>query len=241
MKKKIIFYILACVAVILVFVLCFVIFFNIQAYLESLVKKRLAGSNDVNITIRSKPPLKIWSGSIDSVDISAKDVKILPLLIKSMDLHLKDIKSNPFLLIRKDPRSIKSLEMTGNVVIDEKALSDYITRNAKQAYSVDVSLLSDQIKLVAKAGIIDVRISGILRVVDNSKIFIEPPKQNGVSGILDMALRMINPIMDFSNLNFSSVILKKLPENERKKWNVVISNLEVRPGELAVSFSISKK
>lgn len=229
-------------------VFLFFALFDIAGVAESRIKAGLSESSEVKVHVESRPRWKIWLGSIDSLTVSAMEVKRFSVPLEEMDVQAHDIRVDIMGLLRHEmPNCIRQLHVEGIIQINETVLSELLTRKAPAFTHVEVKLSQGTVHLALKTDFASVAtLKGSLTIRDSTKIYLNAPeiyfkslrfKEKHAGALLDR----LNPLIDIEEINFASPVFKNISETERKKWKIQVTGIEVQEGILQVSFTAVKK
>jgi hypothetical protein len=222
----------------------FCAFFDIEAFIEGRVRHALEPGGAIQVTIPRGGRLAIYGGAIESMDIRARDVRRSSLAIKELNAHFSGIKIAISRLAEKDLAAVRSLHCEGTALIDEASLSALIGERSPKFTEMSARLLPGIIQVQVTTALFDITLKGNLSIVEGTKINFMLSEGGGSKQEkirANQLLSRINPVFDVERLDLGSSLLRKVPEGEKKKWEIRITRLQVTTGRLEVSYRVDKR
>lgn len=237
-------------AVLFLFIILFLVFSytSLEGLLSARLSRALPKSESCDVSLYSRPPLRIWLGEIDYLHLRASGSKDFAVALKELDVVCRDIRFDIFRASKHDLSMIRAVNMTGTASVDQAALSEYLNSRLPPPWTLDVRLPDDTIELTVKAGLVkslNFTIRGNLSVQDGTRLSLTIPELSLRSlsvkrEYTDAVLKALNPVMDLKDLNLAGKLLKKLPDEERERWTVSIDDVKLRQGLMMLRFSAGR-
>jgi hypothetical protein len=222
----------------------FCAFFNIEALIEGKIRHALEPCSSAQVTIPPGRRLAIYGGFIELLEIRATDFRRPALAMKELNARFCDISLDLSHLAGGGLSSVRSLHGDGAALIDETSLSQTLGQKSPRFMKISARLLPGMIQIQAKTALFDITVSGNLAIVEGTKIDFkiqEADSSRYEKSRINQLISLVNPVFDVESLNLADTLLRKLPEKEKKKWEIRIIDLKATKGILEAGFTVDKR